>query len=328
MFAVELGVALVVPALVAAPHLIPLHKVNPSLAALVWMCALGLRALVATGGAIFVLVYLPRTGVYDAVAHWCLHKALPLIATHLGLSGHPLIHAAIVLPGLALAASVLWLAFGLARAWFALRLKLRRSLGEGPLGSTIIEDDSIVVGVTGIGRSQIVISDVALDMMDSAELQASLCHELGHIRRRHRPLLLLASVLSALGRAFPGTAAAERELRFNLERDADQYAVAHTRDPLALASAICKAATGQALRGATALSGSGRVALRLDYLEGRQCEPGGALERGTRLLATALVLAVLGLFATLPSWAMAVPKAEHTLSATGTHCVVDSGGHN
>ena len=325
MFAVELGVALVVPALVAVPHFMPLHRVNPSLAALVWMFALALRALVAVGGAIFLLVYLPRTGVYDAVAHWCWHKALPLVATHLGLSGHPLIHAAIVLPGLALAASVLWLAFGIARAWLALRLKLSRPLGEGPLGSTIIEDDSIVVGVTGIGRSKIVISDAALDVMDSAELEASLCHELGHIRRRHRPLLLLASVLSALGRVFPGTAAAERELRFNLERDADQYAVTRTRDPLALASAICKAATGQALRGATGLGGSDRVALRLDYLEGQQCRPGSALERATRVLAVTLVLAVAALFATLPSWAMAVPRAEHTLSATNTHCVKDGG---
>ena len=236
MLALEAATALTVPALVALPHLLPLHRVTPSLAALVWISALALRALIAIGGAIFVLVYLPQTGIYDAVAHWCWHEALPVVATHLGLSGHPLIHAAIVLPGLTLAASLLWLLFGLVRAWLALRAKLRDPVGEGPLGSTIIEDDDIVVGVAGLGRSKIVVSDVALGAMDSAELRASVCHELGHIRRRHRPLLLIASVLSAIARILPGTAAAERALRFHLERDADDYAVAHTRDPLALAS--------------------------------------------------------------------------------------------
>jgi len=317
---IEAGVALAVPALVALPHVLPLHRVAPPLAALVWVCALALRALIAIGGAIFVLVYLPQTGVYDAVAHWCWHEALPLVATHLGLSGHPLIHAAIVLPGLALAASVLWLLFGLARAWLVLRVKLSRAVGDGPLGSTIIEDDDIVVGVTRLGRSKIVVSDVALGAMDQAELEASLCHELGHIRRRHRPLLLLGSLLSALGRMLPGTAAAERELRFNLERDADDYAVARTRDPLSLASAICKAAAGQAAPGTTGLGGSGRVALRLDHLEGEGRPAGRALKRGVSVLAVALVLTFGGLLVTLPSWAMAVPKAEHKLSAAGVHC--------
>ena len=318
MLALEAAIALSVPALVALPHVLPLHRVKPWLAALVWIFTLTLRALVAIGGAVFVLVYLPQTGLYDAVAHWCWHEALPLVTSH--LSGHPLIHAAIVLPGLALAASVLWLLFGLMRAWLALRAKLRHAVGEGPLGSTIIEDDDIVVGVAGLGRSKIVVSDVALDAMDSAELEASLCHELGHIRRRHRPLLLLALVLSALGRLLPGTAAAERALRFHLERDADDYAVAHTRDPLALASAICKAAAGRAVAGATALGGSGCVAMRLDYLEGEGQRADRTLERGVRVLAVTLALTCAGLFTTLPSWAMAVPDAEHTLSAAGTHC--------
>lgn len=325
MLALEAGIALTVPVLVALPHVLPLHRVTPSLAALAWTCALGLRALVALGGAIFVLLYLPQTGVYDAVAHWCWHEALPLVAAHLGLSGHPVIHAAIVLPGLALAASVLWVVFGLLRAWLGLRTKLHHAVGEGPRGSTIIAADDIVVGVAGLGRSKIIVSDAALDAMDPAELEASLCHELGHIRRRHRALLLLASVLAALGRLLPGTAAAERALRFQLERDADEYAVAHTRDPLALASAICKAATGGVLAGATGLRGSGCVTMRLDYLEGDGQRAGRALERGIQALAVALVLSCIGLLATLPSWAMAVPDAGHTLSVAEAHCPADAG---
>lgn len=316
-----------VPAAIVVPHLLPLQQASPVSAAVVWLSVLALRALVAVGVAIFALVYMPQTGVYDAVAHWCWHEALPIIATHLGLSGHPVVHAAILLPGLALAASVLWLLFGLTRAWLALRACLRGALGAGPLGSTVIADDDVMVGVTRLGRGRIVVSDRALGMMDSQELEASVSHELGHIHRRHRPLLLLASLLAALGRVLPGTAVAERELRFSLERDADDYAVRQTSDPLALASAICKAATVAPTTGATGLDGGGRVVLRLDYLAGRGPRAGRGLQRGAYLLTLVLVAMILALSATLPSWALAVPRAEHTLSAVGSHCEADGPGH-
>lgn len=317
---VQVGVGVALPVAILLPHIVGLHRVTPAVAALVWLCALSLRALVAVGGALFVFVYMPQTGVYAAVADWCLHEVLPLIAAHLGLSGHPLVHAAIVVPGLALAASVLWLLFGLTRAWLLVRAKLRRALGEGPHGSTIIEEDGIVVGVTGVGRSRILISRAALGAMDSDELEASLSHELGHIHRRHRPLLLLASLLVALGRMLPGTRTAERELRFSLERDADDYAVRRTRDPLALASAICKAASSRTLAGTTSLAGSGRVTLRLDYLEGQARRADRGLERGARVLAAALVTVALGLSATLPTWALAVPQDVSVLSTADSGC--------
>ena len=323
MSGLELGLVAALPLALVLPHLLPLQRVHPATAASVWLCALSLRALVAIGAAIFVFVYMPRTGVYDAVAHWCWHEALPVVATHLGLSGHPLIHAAIILPGLAMAGSVLWALFGLARAWLMLRTRLRGAVGEGPLGSTVIADDQIVVGVTGLGRSRIVVSDVALGSMDADELQASLSHELGHIRRRHRPLLLAASVLGATGRLLPGTRAAESELRFSLERDADEYAVGRTRDPLSLASAICKAATAKSLAGTAGLGGGGRVSLRLDYLEGQSKRAGRGLERGVRLLAVTLAMAVCALSATLPSWALATPRPEHSVKVTGAHCATD-----
>lgn len=320
MSAVEIAAVVALPATIGAPHLLPLHKVTPATAAAVWLAALALRALTALGGAIFALVYLPRTGVYDAVAHWCWHEALPIFAAHLGLSGHPLVHAAVLLPGLALAFSVLWVLFGLARGWLLLRSRLARAVGEGPLGSTVIEDQQVVVGVTGVGRGRIVVSDRALGLMDPDELNASLSHELAHIRRRHRPLLLLASLLAALARALPGTRRAERELRFTFERDADQYAVRQTRDPLSLATAICKAAGAAPLPSAIGLSDGGRVTLRLDILAGDAPRAGRTLERGARLLGVAMVLMVLALSATLPSWALAAPQAAHTLSPVDEHC--------
>lgn len=324
MTGLELAAVVAVPAAIVVPHLLPLHKVSPASAAAVWLAALALRALTAVGGAIFALVYLPQTGVYEAVAHWCWNEALPILAAHLGVSGHPLIHAAVLLPGLAVAASVLWLLFGLARGWLLLRTRLTHTLGEGPLGSTVIEDRQVVVGVTGVGRGRIVVSDRALGLMDPRELEASLSHEIAHIRRRHRPLLLLGSLLTALGRALPGTRRAERELRFSLERDADEYAVRQTDDPLSLASAICKAAGAAPLPSAIGLSDGGRLTLRLDILAGEAPRAGRTLERGARLLGLGLTMMVIGLSATLPNWALAAPRAEHTVSAVGQHCAPDS----
>lgn len=317
-FEATVGVAVCVA--IGAPHLLPVRRVTPALGVAVWIGALALRALVAIGGSVFVFVYLPQTGVYDAIAHWCWDEVLPVVTAHLGLSGHPLVHAAIVLPGLALGGSLLWMSFGLGKAWLAMRGQLRRAVAGGPVGSTIIRDSEIVVGVTGLGRSRIVVSDTALAAMDAGELKASLSHELGHIARWHRPLLLASAVLSALGRPLPGTKAAAGELRLSLERDADEYAVARTRDPLALASAICKAATGGRSVGVTGLGG-GRVVPRLDYLQGQLPRAGRGLERATQLLAVISATLVVILSLALPTWAIAAPDAEHSLRAAGSHCV-------
>jgi len=325
MSALGLGVGMALALAIAVPHVLPLRRVTPAVAAVVWLSALGLRALVAIGATVFASTYLPGTSLYDAVTHWCWHEVLPVVATHLGLSGHPLAHVAIVLPGLVLAGSLLWVLFAVARAWLALRPKLRMAIGRGPLGSTIILDDEIVVGVPVLGRGRIVVSNAALAAMDAAEVQASLSHELGHIHRRHRPLLLATTMLAALGRLLPGTKNATLELKLCLERDADEYAVARTRDPLALASAICKAAGPRQLAGTAGLGGGGRVISRLDYLEGGTPRAGRAMERTIRLLAASSVALLLTLSATLPSWSLATPRVGHAVDVSAAHCLRDSG---
>lgn len=295
-------------AAILAPHALPLERARPLTAAAVWLAALTLRALVAIGGAIFVFRYLPETEAVRAIGDWCWHELLPIIAEALGFSAHPVSHAAVALPALAITASLLWLFLGLARAWLALRSKLKRAIGEGPLGSLVVSDERVVVAVTRLGRGRIVVSDRALAEMDDAELQASLSHELGHIRRRHRPLLLLASLLVALGRALPGTKSVESRLIFSLERDADEFAVARTHDPIALASAICKAAGAPTSPLLSALGG-GSVSLRLGYLlDG--VEAGSArFERAAKTLAVLLASLAFAVAAGLPGWTLASPTS-------------------
>jgi hypothetical protein len=304
---IELGIAVGVAALIILPHLLPLHAVPPARASLIWLLALALRALVAMGAVIFAFVYLPQTALFEALMRLCWHAVLPLVSAHLGLSGHPFADAALLLPGLALSASVVWVLFGIGRAWLAMRFDLRRhSLGEGPLGSTVIEDDEVLIAVSRFGRARVMVSRAALRQLDPDELAAGLAHEVGHIRRRHRPLLLIASVLGAVGKLLPGTAVAEREMVFSIERDADEYAIRQTRDPLALASAICKTAGSRYPAAVAGLSGGG-VALRLEYLLYGPGRGGVKLDRVTRGLVAVMALVVLTIFLTLPAWAMAAP---------------------
>jgi hypothetical protein len=117
----EVALVVGVPAAIAAPHVLPLDRVTPLWAAWLWLSALALRALAAVGLAVAVLVYLPATELFRALTEWCWHDVLPVLALHLGISGHPLAHAASIAPGFALATSLLWLVGGLVRAWLALR---------------------------------------------------------------------------------------------------------------------------------------------------------------------------------------------------------------
>lgn len=304
----EVAIAVAIVVAVALPHGLALRRAAPALAAAVWLNALFLRAAVAIGGAVFLFGYLPETGLFQALARWCLHEVMPLLTTHLGLSGHPVAHAALVLPALALAASLMWVLVGLARAWMGLRRQLRAATGAGPDGSTVIPDDEVLVALTALGRPRIVLSDAALGVMDEGELRASVAHERGHLHRRHRPLLLLGSLLSALARPLPWTRAAERELAFHLERDADEFAVRETRDPLALASAICKAAQSRTPAW-TGLGGKGPVTSRLEILVDGGPRRSAAVDRVAAALTALLALMTLAIVVALAAWVGESPAA-------------------
>jgi len=307
MLALVFGAAVLV--LVALPHVFPLQRVAPMTAAAGWLSALAIRAAVAVGAAVFVFVHVPQTDLARAIADWCWHRVLPVLTDALGFSGHPVSHAAVALPALTLAASVMWLSFGLLRGWFALRRTLRRTLGPGPLGSTVVEQEEIVLGVPKFGRGRVVVSDRALRAMDDAELEAGLAHELGHIHRGHRPLLLLGSLLAALARPLPGTRATERRFRFSVERDADEYAVRRTQDRLALASAICKAAVARPSAVLVALGHPGSVAERLRFLVDHVEGPSRRLERSARVMVAVLGLAAVLLMVAVPALAATGPDA-------------------
>ena len=308
--------ALVVLAILL-PHLLPLRRADASGAILVWCASLGLRALLAIFVVIWLVLFLPATELFRALTHWCWHAVLPLLATHLGLDGHRVGDAAVVLPGLILAASVLSVGFGVWRVARTVRRLIARSeLGRGPQDSVIVGGPDVLVAAAGLGRPKVVISTGALTQFDDEELAAALEHERGHIVHRHRYVLLYAEICRATGRFVPGSTRAVRELAFHLERDADRWAL-RSHDRFALASAILKAAQGKQVGvhpSLVSLGGSGQLEARLGALVDDEVPSQGSrrLLRLAGLLGLALALS---LAVSVPSTVAAGLKVKPVVAA-------------
>jgi Zn-dependent protease with chaperone function len=302
MTAVGLAVALALPAALV-PHILPLHRASPVTGAVVWLLALSLRALIVVFLATLSFSQLAYSGPVEGALSWCWHEVLPDVPTWLGFAEDPVAHAAVAVPAVALTVALIARAFGLVRDWVGLRRRLAAQAGTGPAGTTVIPDDDVVVAVTRLGRGRVLVSDRALEMMDPEELAAGVAHEVAHIRRRHRPVLLSASILATIARPLPGTQMAERELGFQLERDADAYVVDRLHDPLSLASAICKVARANVPSGVTSLGGRAAVTRRLaELLDGRGIRS-KRVERAARALAATLATLVVVLAVGASAWA-------------------------
>jgi hypothetical protein len=313
MSAAVIAVLLSATAAIALPHRLPLHRASPTTSAALLVVALLVRALVTVALAVVALQRLSDVAIVRATLDWCWHDVLPDLPTALGFAEHPVTHAAVAAPLGLLAGSVAWLAIRELRAWGQLRRHLAGPIGKGPAGTTIVTDDRLLLGVTRFGRRRILVSRKALDELDERELVAGITHELGHLRRRHRSVLAAAALLTALARPLPGTRASERALRFQLERDADDFAVRELHDPLSLASAICKAAGADQPNTAlvTLGGGSGAAVLRVrELLEGARTRTRAA-ERSARLALAGLLVLLAALAGSAPGWASSPPGHVH-----------------
>lgn len=280
-----------------APHVIDLDRTPSAHAVAIWVSALALRALAAVSLAALVVLYLPGTGFFSLVTHWCWHSVVPFVAAHLPVDGHMVGDAALIAPAGIIVVSVGCVLVGGWRGARAVRRFVgRQAIGAGPGGSVIIREAAVLLAAAGFLRPRIVVSAGALVALDDEELAAGLAHERGHIARAHRFVLLAGQVLAALGCLIPGTRRALAELELHLERDADAFA-ARTHERLALASAICKSALSCGPAPAMALDGS-KISRRLASL--LDDVPPGRAARLPRALAFALVTLTLGSAAAMP----------------------------
>jgi hypothetical protein len=286
------GLALLAALGVALPHVMRLDGARPATAAILWTAALTLRALTAVSAVLFLVVAFPETAAFKVLTHWCVHSALGAVGIHVDVHGHAIGAAAVAAPAALIGVALLAALLGTIRASRAVASTLRRtSLGEGPQDSIIVGGSDVLVAAAGLVRPRIVVSAGALTALDDEELAAGLAHEHGHIARRHHLGLAYAECCRAVARMLPGTRRAVRELRFHLERDADEWALRRHHHPCALASAICKAATTRASENPAMVTlGGGAIERRLDDLLGRESATAGSLRR--RMVDSAAVVMV------------------------------------
>lgn len=302
-------VALAVAGLLVVPHLLPQSRLAASGGILLWSSVLVLRAGLSVCLVIVFVFFVPATQLFNLLTHWCFHAVIPFFATHLGFDGHSLGNAAILVPALVTAASFLSVGFGAWRGARAVRHWLQRSsLGPGPHRSVIVGGSDVVVAAAGLRAPRVVVSAGALLSLDDAELSAGLQHEWGHVIHRHRFISLLGHGCRAVSRFLPGSASALATLQLHLERDADEYAVRQTGDPLALASAICKAAgaePGPSGPAFAALAGSGVPGRLRRLAQGTSAANSRLGTAAARLVAVVMIALTLGLASATPTLAAA-----------------------
>jgi hypothetical protein len=318
------ALAAIVAAGIALTHLLDLRRVPPVTAILLWLSALALRALASVFAIVYLLWFAPETSVFDVLTHWCWHTFVPLLSGDHGLEGHNVGDVALLLPAIALGASLLWIGVRTARVGRAARgLVGHHALGHGPRGSVIVGGPEVSLAVAGLARPRIVVSAGALASLDDDELAAALDHEQAHIARHHRFVMLLALGLRTVGGAIPGSGRALRELGFHLERDADTWTVQRRHDRLALASAICKAATTAMPGGSAALSNLGGAGVRERVRQLLEDEPTGrALPMTVAIngLAIGMLACTLLVAAVVPTAAVAGAGQDAHHGHHGHHC--------
>lgn len=308
---------------IVLPHLLPQSRLDPAGAVAMWLSAIALRAIVILAVVASLVFLVPATELFDLVTGWCLHAVVPFVATHLGLDGHELADRAVLVPGLFVLTSAVSAAVGLWRAARAVRRWLHRnSLGPGPEETTIVGGPEVMVAAAGIRSPRIVVSTGALLQLDDEELAAGLEHERGHVARHHRFATVLGQLMFGLARPLPGSRRALDALHFHLERDADEYAVKRTGDPVALASAICKAALSASTPRGPALAhlSGGRVVDRLRTLTAAPAERPARLRSRVPIAAALLAASVcLVIVLSLPSVA-AAGEAQETGVTAASDC--------
>lgn len=318
-----LALAAIVAAGIASPHLLRLHRVPPVTAAALWLSSLALRAFAGVLASVYLLFFLPRTELFAALTHWCLHLVLPLSAAELEVEGHGIGDAAVYVPGALLTVSLVTACLTTARAaWAARHLTHQDVLGHGPGASLIVSGADVAFAVAGVARPRIVVSAGALVRLDDDELAAALEHERAHIARGHRFVMLLALAFRAVGRLVPGGGHALRELAFQLERDADRAALRRRNDRLALASVICKAAgADEPGNGVTAALGTAEVSERVgELLTGEQPPRHPRAAAALNGLAVTMVACTLALAAMVPGAAVAATRGDTHAGHHGQHC--------
>lgn len=155
-------------------------------------------------------------------------------------------------------------------------------------------------------RGRILLSDDVLRILDDLELEATIAHEMAHLKARDVRLVAAASFLRDLVAWNPIAHIALRRLKLDRELEADRRAADITGRPLAVATSLLKMC-------ALSHSGGMRVSTALGFGAGR----GRVGRRVSNMLAIAEGRAVSGSSTTLPFFAAAALAAALALQVGG-----------
>ncbi len=111
--------------------------------------------------------------------------------------------------------------------------------GERPRVSILDDDELILFSTTG-KRPTVFLSSGLVETLDRGELQAAIAHEVAHISRNKRPLLVIVFVLRMLMFFNPVVLVEFRRMVQEEEKICDDIAVSLTRRPQALAEILRK----------------------------------------------------------------------------------------
>ena len=185
--------------------------------------------------------------------------------------------------------------------WETARAEAERRCGSELPPLSLVRSPGHLCHVKGVWAPRLYLSASLLRELDHEELVGALCHEMAHIKRGDLllgPMLYLCHCMTFF---MPTSRHCYRRYLEERERAADEWAIARTENPLALASALAKVAERGASRGEGLME-------RLHALLERGVLPRTALA-GTERWA----VVVLATFASLPFWL----DAHHSLEAFG-----------
>lgn len=268
-----------------------------------------LAARTITGGLVVVAVAGVPT-LWVTSVHYLSHA--PLVGAWFLRCAHALGHHGDV-PHLVGLPAVVLSAWGLRRAGRTLRA-LRRLRVKGGMATHLVDDDAVYAVALPGRDAGIVMSQGLHRLLVPAEREVVLAHEMAHVRHRHDRYLLAAQLAADLA---PVLVPVVRQLRFSLERWADEVAaeqcgdrtfVARTLGRVAVLAdevrhAVASASAGLERRHQSALAFAGLgVAARMEALFG---PPVARPSVPARLLLRVAVLSA-GVVAAFQWWHLAV----------------------
>jgi hypothetical protein len=271
-----------------------------------------MTAAIASGAAVMVTMALlsaisptmspPRSARFHSALAACALGAI-VLALALVAFGYLLTVATVAnlfhwCRGLAAQWAPWWLGWGAAAALTAIGVsaartcrRYRRARAKDGADPVVVVAMDVPVAYSIAGRpGQIVVSSGMLARLNRDERRALFAHEQSHLRNRHHRYLRLADLIAAVPLLRP----LRSQIRFAVERWADEDAATHVGSRVVVATSLGHAALAQAAPAATAAAGSYGVPARVEALLEDSAASGGrsltAIIAGTVGLAAGIAL--------------------------------------